>query len=445
MRLPTIVALFLAALTTASGLGLQATAGAPGQAKDVDEFTVTRHVSSFLHLDAARLASDAESLQRIELDLSSALPVPPLVVRLEVHDLREPGHHGVLVGADGTETRVETGFLGTYIGAIEGHPEAIARATITSGYVNVFVDDAALGTFSVESVAPASSRADGLRLHEVSYAPPLAAVPFGPAPADGEEKTDSGTADPLVGSVSDYTTLPNEEHGLNAVVGWERPTTTKSFSIRLDSDGEFYNADPANLWSRQIAIVNNAEGMYNSQVNVAWSVAAQYSFTSNGGPTASTDGCTLRNDFRDYWQANRPTGTFPRAFVAIMSQRNFAGSTIGCAYNGGLSNAGTSGYALIQTKDYDSSEEREIMQHEIGHVFNGRHDYAKKWWSWGCFCYKKTIMIAEGLGAQQKFSEGDDYAANAYRVRKCAESPSTCASMPLPAPNNQNLKNVNLF
>lgn len=376
-------------------------------------------------LDPRALLADLEADGVVSLRLAGLA----LDVVLEPNDLRAPGYRAYVVAGDGTVEQVEDGPLGTFRGQILGDESSSSRFTIVQGYVNGFVDHPGLGRISVETVLPPVRDEQGRLLHHVFWE---AGTPTG-------KNQEQGGSDPSVGSAGEYVTPPWEEYALGFLAGWTRPSTYRDFRAATDSDAAFYVADPANWRSRQAAILNNAEAMYDSQVRIRWSLSAQFTHTSGSDPTSSNGCAALLDAFETRWQTDPVRSATSRHFVVALAQRDLTGSTIGCASShGGIQNPTTEGYAVVQTKDLSSTAEKKVAEHEIGHLFNAWHHYAKKWRSASCFwlCTKTTVMWKTlGSGTMDKFSEGDDYWANAYRVRKCAEDTIRCKSMPLPSPN----------
>ncbi|MFZ2070193.1 MAG: hypothetical protein WAV32_01045 [Halobacteriota archaeon] len=64
--------------------------------------------------------------------------------------------------------------------------------------------------------------------------------------------------------------------------------TTLYADIICDGDVEFYNIDPSSWATRQATVINNVEGIYDSQIDIEFDIVGQETWVSDG-PLTSTD------------------------------------------------------------------------------------------------------------------------------------------------------------
>lgn len=373
-------------------------------------------------LDVAALLDEHASTGKITLPF---VTLAGAAIVLQPYDLRGPNYEAFAIGPDGIQSMGRPD-LGTFRGYLESNPAQVAVFTIVPEFVHGVIHDPSgrEHVLTIDTPLPATIQ-DGLLFTEVRE-----------TPGDGS-KTEGPTTDPTVGAAGEYTTIPFEEQNLGTVQGWTKPTSAVWFDALTHSDGEFYNLGTSTVYTRAATNINDAEYHFHTQLNVAWTLVNQWTFTSTGQPSTATNCYTLKADVETNSDTYIPISTNPRDFMVFFSHRNFSGSDIGCAWEPGIHNPDDLGYAMVQTDNMNTDEEQEITMHEIGHLFHGEHKYARVWRDAGCvwLCKKGTIMIDEGLGNLFEFSEGDDLKYNSYRVRYCADHVSTCSSMSSPSKN----------
>ncbi|GJM34085.1 MAG: hypothetical protein DHS20C18_30860 [Saprospiraceae bacterium] len=88
--------------------------------------------------------------------------------------------------------------------------------------------------------------------------------------------------------------------------------------------------------------------------------------------TTSNDGGDLLESFRDWGNSGGFGGGIGYDFASLWSDRNFAGTTVGVAWLGGL--CGFLRYNVLEHFTSSSVFLRVVQSHEIGHNFNANHD-----------------------------------------------------------------------
>lgn len=343
--------------------------------------------------------------------------------------------------------------FGAYHGHLLGEERLKSPLTVSNTYFHVRLDHPDAGRLSIETVQPPVANEDGQLLHIVELA--TAATPEPGLPnfdvgantakpvhpvesrAHSDESNEDTTSDPLVGSINEYTAVPIEEYDLGVVVGWDRPATQHSFDIWNSADYQYYQLNTGNVCTRMSTNTNAVESWYDDQINHNWFIDSCRAFgSSSGNPSPNSNDCyDIRDAFRNYYRTNYPvSSTNDRDFLNGFVHREMVGSTIGCAYLPGLHDKNNRGYQVSQMIRFGASDEQDLIAHEIGHIFNGRHQYSKEWRSGSCMwlCTKHTIMHGAPIGNTHEFTEGIDWEANAFRIRQCNNPASNCNSMPTP-------------
>lgn len=197
--------------------------------------------------------------------------------------------------------------------------------------------------------------------------------------------------------------------------------TTLTADVILDCDEEFYDQGTSNWQSRQLAVANNAEANFNSQVDIQFDVVQQSCDTTNS-ELSSTNASDLLDDLGDRWSSSQTS----RHLVHLLTGKQLTGATIGIAWQPGIHDPENFGYGLSQMVSdggYSASSfQKEILvSHEIGHNFDGDHGDAADYCDPGTCT---TIMWpTTGSSSTDIFSDGTGNPAlnNEERVRDEAE------------------------
>lgn len=156
------------------------------------------------------------------------------------------------------------------------------------------------------------------------------------------------------------------------VTGW----TSTPETIVLDADKTFYDADPGNWATRQLAVANVMDAVYNREFNLDVQVVAQHAHTTLA-PIDGGDSGALLDDLKAYWQSD-PTN---REVVFLFVNKDLesiggGAQVIGRAWCiGGAGNALTH-YAMMTVKGLGSFDQQVAMEHEVGHLYAAHHHYA---------------------------------------------------------------------
>jgi uncharacterized repeat protein (TIGR02543 family) len=360
-----------------------------------------------------RISLDAKSLaDAARAGVSVAFPIAGQwhQLQLSLHSLRAPGFRAVLITPEG-EREIEPPPVSTYRGKLDGDPGSEVRLTISGDSVRGF---AAFGTswYFIE-----------------------------PEPGGGHIAYSAADAESLATLASDA--LPGRlAAAMKVPAGTLALSTPLTATIILDADAEFYTLDPASWMARQESVLNDVEGIYSAEVQVQFRVRLQAAHT-NLADFPGTTACTstaqdLLAQVNNYWGA-RPEG---RDLVHVFSGKNFDNSVIGCAYEPSLAdNAQSASLSQQVSKGANATYTATALQkallaaHEIGHTFNGDHNWATSTYDAACQCTDDTIMspIFSGTtplpGGHQMVNHFSD--ANKLRIDTTAQN-SLCT---IPAGN----------
>lgn len=428
MRPWTLGALFLAGLMmivpVQTALLPNGPPNAPGPTVHLDEDDSAPAAAQPASVAVRELLSDAESSGRIHLPLADG----DYEIELLAHPISEPGTKAFRVdGETGAAIEEASSPVHTYLARRAGRPTWDSTVTLSENFVDVvlWLDDCERLGLST----PGDTLAPDGQLPVVTYRRSCA--------ASSEDASNEGDNGGTIGSLSDYTTVPYEDLNVEPANGWSRPSSSRTVRIALDSDASFYNLGPSNWAARQLAVFNSMKLPFVNHLNINFNVVVQYTWTS-GGPTLTAicnSGYTPTTDLLDWVGNSWRTLTdgrqsYTRDSVLFLYERDLDGSTVGCGYTPGVQDPLWWGYAVVQTRNRDSTQEYRTAAHEVGHNYNGEHAVARVWRAWQCawLCKKGTLM-ATGIPTENKideFTAGNSASYNAWRIRWCAENQSRC-------------------
>ncbi len=119
-----------------------------------------------------------------------------------------------------------------------------------------------------------------------------------------------------------------------------------------------------------LEILNQVDGVYQTQLSVSLSVIFQHAWSSPEDPYSVTSASSMLNEFRNYWNANFYGVAFDLAHM--WTGKDLDGNTIGIAYLSVVCQARTYSYGISQR--FVSTPGRFILTaHEIGHNFGATH------------------------------------------------------------------------
>lgn len=244
-------------------------------------------------------------------------------LKLVLNNMRSADYKAYIKDGDGVH-EIEPPEPATYKGEVVGDLNSTVRLTITQDWVRGYVSSDK-GWYFVEPLNGYKKTEAGDNITHFTY-----------KTTDTEFEIDFGDDVIMISeddSISDTSTI-------DSLPVTSRLTTLYA-DIICDGDVEFYNIDPSNWATRQETVINNVEGIYDSQMDIEFNIVGQETWVS-GGPLTSTDASTLLNQLRDYWLDR----TEQRDLVHLFSGKDLDGSTIGLAWQPGI---GTSyAYSLTQ-------------------------------------------------------------------------------------------------
>ena len=140
---------------------------------------------------------------------------------------------------------------------------------------------------------------------------------------------------------------------------------TRQINIAIVTDTEYNNSVNGNVTSAALAQINVVEGIFESQVNLAFGIS-EVRVLNNNGSLTSTNASTLLNSFRSYVNSNIGNPGLAHLFTG----KNMNGNTIGIAYL----NAACKSSGVGVSEAHQGSIGSLIVAHEIGHNTGAPHD-----------------------------------------------------------------------
>ena len=161
-------------------------------------------------------------------------------------------------------------------------------------------------------------------------------------------------------------------------------TTTYKVEIATEADYEVVqywgSAAAANQEIR--AILNQVEGIYETELKLKLEIVYQHAWTRSGDPYSGTDGNKLLEQFREYWNANFASEGYDLAHLwtekETLTWRDEDGEEIeigGLAWRGAVCRqyrGGSASYGFSRRSAL-RSDNAITTAHEIGHNFNAVH------------------------------------------------------------------------
>ncbi len=154
--------------------------------------------------------------------------------------------------------------------------------------------------------------------------------------------------------------------------------TTYQASIIMACDQEFRNT--YSDWASQILVPLweiNVE--YTNQVSINFLPTLIIPIPS--GSCTSTNVDTLLNQFASYMYSHWPSATYPRDLAHLSSGKWLDNGALGKSFEPGVNaerwNSVLNDYGVSYEGSIFSYQNKQVLGHEIGHNFNGDHNYAK--------------------------------------------------------------------
>ena len=368
------------------------------------EVPSTIKVYSLVEINPAEIKESINAGKSVNISFSGE----QFELKLVLNNMRSADYKAYIKDDDGVH-EIEPPEPATYKGKVVGDLNSTVRLTITQNWVRGYVSSDK-GWYFIEPLNGYKKTESGDNITHFTY-----------KTTDTEFEIDFGddviliSEDDSLSNMSTIDSLPVTSR-----------LTTLYADIICDGDVEFYNIDPSSWATRQATVINNVEGIYDSQMDIEFNIVGQETWGS-GGPLASTDAGTLLNQLRTYWL----TRSDQRDLVHLFSGKYLDGTTLGTAWQPGIGISGDYAYSLTQHRskpiiNYWANEHQKtvIVAHETGHNFNGDHSHAVTWWDG--VIRKKSIMAEWGVVATYEwtFSDGtiDPNKNNVARIRAHAET-----------------------
>jgi hypothetical protein len=341
---------------------------------------LTRH--DLVEFEPRRVAEQVRTTGRLTVPSSSGT----FELTLAAHDLRSSNYRAQ-VSLDGGEVRaLDRGPVRTYKGTVAGIEGAQARFTI---------DDTTLEGMIITPT----------RLYFVEPAKRYSSL------AGSKDYLVYSDSDVIENSFGECGTTMAEKVGAEAArVKSQVPTslahgdTEELFApprvvdLATEADFEYYTffgSNAVNANNEIIGIMNQVDGIYNTQFGIRFSIVFQNVWATASDPYTSTDSDVALDQFRDEWNSNR--GSVARDLAHMWTGKDFDDTTVGIAYRPGLDcPLGPVSYGMSQRLG-SSPAKFLLAAHEIGHNFNATHTDGEP----GC---DNTIMTSTlGGGTLQQF------------------------------------------
>ncbi|MEZ5428878.1 MAG: FG-GAP-like repeat-containing protein [Pyrinomonadaceae bacterium] len=271
-------------------------------------------------------------------------------LNLVPNDLRAPGYRAEVTGSDGVRS-LERGSVTTFKGKIVGDPDSAVRLTVKQNGVEGYFE-ADGNRFFIESARKFSN---------------LAAFGDHVVYREGDLKKRAQLE--CKDSISGKMERTGREFAVSAV---QSPQVFRVVEIATEADFELVNlmGGAAGANNEILSLLNMIEGVYETQLNLTFSVVYQHGWTTGTPFTGATKSLYL-GAFKDYWNANFPDSQAHRDVAFLFSGKgNFSGQ--GQAFLATVCSSPVSAYGF---SGYIGSMEanRVLMAHEIGHTVGADH------------------------------------------------------------------------
>jgi hypothetical protein len=340
------------------------------QGEPTDE-ELSRHFRKYdlIRMDPARVVEQVRNRGRLLLKSSAR----DFDLQLTPHDMLSADYRAEVVDAAGVRHQLPRPEVNTFSGEVKGLPGAQARISLTERGV----EGAIISKQGRYFFQPARSISKQARTDEF--------VLYDSADVTAEENATCGV------TLADEVAAQQEAAlaGATGVIDAEAsgPISTispmKVVRIATEADGEYVAAfGGAAQANAQIAgILNFVDGIYQSEIGVTFQIVQQHTWAdANTDPFTSTAASTRLTEFRNYWNANLPSGgqdSPTRSLAHLFTGVNLDGSTIGIASLGVTCRSAANSYGLSQrfplTGTSITVQTVVLTAHEIGHNFSAAH------------------------------------------------------------------------
>jgi hypothetical protein len=320
-----------------------------------------------VRMDPARAAVQIRNKGRLLLKSS----VRDFDLQLTPHDMRSVDYTAQVIDAAGARHSLPKTEVTTYQSEVKGLPGAQARISLTEGRIEgAIITKQGRYFFQPARTISKQAREDDFILYEGSDLTPEAAscgVTLAEEVATQQETAQAGA-----------TVVEAEASGPVSSI-----SPIKIARIATDADAEYVAAlGGASQANTQIMnILNMVDGIYQVEIGMTFQIVQQNTWADqNTDPYTSTAPSTLLTEFRNYWNANFPSGgpnSPPRSIAHLFTGKNLDGSTIGIAFAGVACRSSSAAYGLSQRFPFNSTsitvQTVVLTAHEIGHNFSASH------------------------------------------------------------------------
>jgi hypothetical protein len=204
--------------------------------------------------------------------------------------------------------------------------------------------------------------------------------------------------------------------------------------IAFDADFEFYASFGSvdGVVNSMTGLLNSVEAIYRDDTEIVYEFTAVLVRTTEPDPFTSTaSGCGppgILQELQAWWDAN--ASSIDRDMTALLSGKDFDGTTVGCAYLGQVCNA-AGAYSVEQMYHWGPTYALQValIAHELGHNWNANH----------CDADPSCTIMCSGLGGCSGnvsfFEGGSDIAISNFRQGRTCLSDTVYVNASAPGPN----------
>jgi hypothetical protein len=306
-----------------------------------------------LDLDLQSVTKQGEAPRRLSLRLGGITRELALVP----HDLRAPSYRSVVTTDEGVFEE-PAGPVTTYRGTVVGEPGSDVRLLIQDTMVVGYIRTPADWLF----IEPASRYERGM--------PSGRTVVYREADVRVEHRGECGArglarhVDALAGG----TALERAPAKTAASDG------LRIVEIATDADFEFFRANGTSTNAVIEGIINQVDGIYQSELGIAFTITRQHVWATADDPYTTTSPKKLLRQFKREWNRTGGTGAGVGRDVAhLFTGRDLVGAAVGQASTAVVCSDPANSYGLSQASA--TATLVKIVAHQLGHNFGvASHD-----------------------------------------------------------------------
>ena len=293
--------------------------------------------------NASRSAENGRSIRIAAAEQTFEIVLTP-------NDLRAKNYRAENTTATGVRA-LEINEVTTFKGKIAGEPDSEVRLNIGDAKLEGYFTTSG-GDFFIEPARKYSSKASADDFVVYRKEDLLKPTTFG-CESDVADKIERG------------------KQMISARVS-EAAQSMRVLEIATEADLQFVSmlGGATNANNEILEILNMAEGVYESQINLKIRVSYQHTW-STADPFSGANTDALLRSFQGYWNANYPTAQYPRDAAHLFTGKAFALSQ-GYAFIAVICNKPLDSYGLSGRIDWAPAKFL-ITTHELGHNLGGNH------------------------------------------------------------------------